>query len=47
MLFGGSDGAPPKTQMVDMGSLVRDGTGGKKNGLTSDITPTLPVVTHD
>ena len=46
-MFGGSDGAPPKTQMVDMGSLVRDGTGGEKNGLTSDIRPTLPVVTHD
>ena len=27
LLFGGSDGAPPWSQMVDMGSLVRDGDG--------------------
>ena len=30
LLFGGSDRAPPWSKMVDMGSLVRDGRGGKK-----------------
>ena len=35
------------TQIVDMGSLVRDGMGGEKKGLTFDIRPTLPVVTQD
>ena len=32
--------------MVDMGSLVRDGMGGEKKGLTFNFRLTLPVVTH-
>ena len=47
LLFGGSDGPPPWSKMVDLRSLVRDGMGGEKKGLTFDFRPTLPVVTHD
>ena len=32
--------------MVDLRSLVRDGMGGEKKGLTFDFRPMLPVVTH-
>ena len=35
---------PPCSQMVDMGSLVRDGDGVGVGGLTLDFRPTLPVV---
>ena len=38
---------PPWSQMVDMGSLVRDGVGGWVGGLTLDFRPMIPVVTHN
>ena len=44
-MFGGSDGGPPWSQSVDMGSLVRDGDW--VGGLILDFRPTLPVVTHN